>query len=122
MDRLTVTTDDHVTSFTPGSTVSGVLSWELQRGPEALELRLFWYTEGKGTQDVEVVATHRIEGPASTGSESFSLVLPDSPYSFSGKLITLAWALELVALPEGSSQRLDIVMSPSGSEIVLSRS
>ena len=117
MSVLELQTAEGDTWFTPGSTVSCTASWHLESDTERLELRLFWYTEGKGTQDVMVVARRIVENPESSGHRSFEFRLPVGPYSFSGTLITLRWALELVALPGGETARLDLVMSPTPVEI-----
>lgn len=45
--------------------------------------------------------------------------LPADPYSFSGTLISLVWALEVVAEPGGAAGRIDVVVSPTGNEIRL---
>jgi hypothetical protein len=96
-------------SFRPGEAVEGVVTG----GSPALEARLFWYTEGKGTQDLEVVASQRLDA-----SGRFRLALPAAPYSFSGKLISLIWAVEVVGDASGSP-RLELVVSPDGAEILL---
>lgn len=103
----------------PGENVSGRVVWNLDAAPEAVELRLFWHTSGKGTQDVEIVQDLRIDNPAASGERDFSFFLPLGPYSFSGSLITLAWALELVALPGGETERVQLVVAPVPAEIRL---
>lgn len=105
--------------FRPGEQIRCVAGWQLDEPAEALEARLFWYTAGKGDQDVGVVETERIEAPSLEGSREFSFKAPRSPYSFSGTLITLTWALELVALPREEMARQELVISPSGREIRL---
>jgi hypothetical protein len=105
------------TWFTPGSTVSCDASWHLAGEVDRLELRLFWYTEGKGTQDVVVVAQRAVERPESSGHGSFRFRLPEGPYSFSGTLITLKWALELSALPGEETARVDLLVAPTPVEI-----
>src|ERR1043166_4380135 len=47
------------------------------------------------------------------------LRLPESPYSFSGKLISLVWALELVAEPSKEVIRREFVLAPGGEEVRL---
>jgi hypothetical protein len=82
-----------------------------------VELRLIWYTEGKGDQDIGVVESEPFATPAAEDRRGFSFRLPDGPYSFSGKLISLVWALEVVAEPGSRAQRLRLVVSPSKREI-----
>jgi len=91
--------------------------WLVDRAPESVELRLFWYTRGKGTQDAEVVGCQGFESPRAEDGRQFSLELPASPYSFSGELITLVWAAELVVSPPGEVARVEFVMSPEGRDV-----
>jgi len=51
----------------------------------------------------------------------FRFRLPEGPYSFSGKLISLLWAIEVVASPGDMAGRAGIVVSPSGREVVIGR-
>ena len=55
MNRLRVNFVDDRASFVPGESVSGTATWELETDPQSIELRLFWYTTGKGDQDLDVV-------------------------------------------------------------------
>jgi hypothetical protein len=105
--------------FLPGETVSGRMVWDIDDKLEAVELRLFWHTGGKGTEDVEIVRELRVNAPESRGERRYSFELPLEPYSFSGSLITLAWALELVALPGGELDRSELVVAPTPVEIRL---
>jgi hypothetical protein len=119
MSELRIETIDSRRTYRPGETISGKLTWRLDENPRSLELRLFWYTEGKGDRDAATVQTHRIESPARTGADSFALDGPLGPYSFSGKLISLLWALELVVEPGGEATRLDLTIGPAGREVDL---
>ena len=105
--------------YLPGDSISGRVAWTLDAEPEALELRLFWHTSGKGTEDVEIVDDLRIEAVGSSGERSFSFRLPLGPYSFSGSLITLAWSLELMAFPGGEIERVELVVAPTPVELRL---
>jgi hypothetical protein len=49
--------------FRPGETARGTISWSLPQRPSWLDFRLFWYTQGKGTQDVTIVKARRIDAP-----------------------------------------------------------
>lgn len=100
----------------PGDTIELLMAWELDRPPTMIEARLFWFTAGKGTQDVTLVDTHSLR-PTARGDERVRFRLPQAPYSFSGSLITLAWAVELVA--DGIAERWEFVLSPDSQEIRL---
>lgn len=104
--------------FTPGETISGKVNWVHVNGADAVAFRLFWYTSGKGTQDVMVL--EEVEWPISQGSAQFSFVLPNEPYSFSGTLVSLTWAIEAVILPdETSTARHEFQLTPDGNELIL---
>ena len=120
MDTLNIALHEDKTAFAPGQTVEGTIRWSLQTNPEHLEFSLFWYTAGKGTRDVGVVETARFDNPGACGSKEFAFPLPNGPYSFSGKLISLVWALELTCTPGSETARREITLSPTGREIVLS--
>jgi len=119
---ITIQVDYDNTEFTPGDTISGTVSWLPTQGTESIALRLFWFTSGRGTQDVDLI--NELTWPVSTsnasgGSEKFSFTLPNEPYSFSGQLISLSWAIEAVKLPEETSTRYEFTLTPNGREIVL---
>lgn len=109
------------TAFTPGEPLSGRVTWRVEDQPSSAELRLFWYTSGKGTQDVGVVDTLSFAAPRPGDQRDFTLPLPREPYSFSGKLISLTWAIELIVEPGGYVERQEFVLSPTGQELVLGR-
>jgi hypothetical protein len=64
-----------------------------------------------------VVDSQRIERPELSGHTAFRFRLPNGPYSFSGRLITLAWAIELVVLPSEETQRFELLVGPRPVEV-----
>lgn len=110
MSRLEITSDSGDAWVRPGDRLSATARWDLVDEVEALEVRLFWYTSGKGARDVEIVDQRRIAAPERHGSRGFTFTIPAGPVSFSGSLVTLAWAVELVALPSEDSARLDLLV------------
>ena len=119
MEWMQIETRDGAAAFIPGEVIEGTASWQLERAAQSVELRLFWYTRGKGDQDVGVAETVSFPAPALQDRRSFRISLPAGPYSFSGKLISLLWALEVVAEPGSRAGRLEITVSPSRREIQL---
>jgi len=119
MGKLDIELNDGRDTFAPAELVEGRIEWSLDANPKALELTLLWYTSGKGTRDVHVLYTNRTDSPGAFGSDKFSFTLPPGPYSFSGKLISLIWALELTCTPGDETLRKEIVVSPTGREILL---
>ena len=119
MNRLSITLDRESGRFWPGETLTGEVSWRLREPPDAAELRLFWYTVGKGDRDLDIVKTLPFPSPGMGEDHRFELTLPMTPYSFSGKLISVVWALELVLQPGDFVERVPFVLSPTGDEIHL---
>lgn len=105
--------------FRPGDFVEGAVEWQFALEPESLEVRLFWYTQGRASQDAGVAAKDSVEDAGSAGFQEFRPRLPDVPYSFSGKLISIVWAVEAVAEPGHEVARENIEVSPSGQEVRL---
>jgi hypothetical protein len=121
MSSLTVQFRDGRQSFSPGESVSVDLRWELESEPDRLELRCVWNTSGKGSTDIGVEKSVSIDTPGRSGSRQINLELPTAPYSFSGKLVSLIWALELVAQPSEESCRQEFILAPDGREVLLHR-
>lgn len=121
MSELTIEIQEEKSEFRPGEQVNGSVSWSLPGPPESVELRLFWYTSGKGDQDVEIVEVRRFHPVQESSQSHFSFDLPEGPYTFSGRLISLIWALELVCDgdPVSDAERLEIIVSPSGKEVLI---
>ena len=116
---LTLATETGETAFEPGREIAVRAEWHLEEVPRSVELRLVWSTEGKGSQDVGVVERVVFVGPGDRDSRRQILRLPRAPYSFSGRLVSLIWAVELLAEPGELSTRLDLVMAPGAREITL---
>ena len=119
MSELSIELAEGRTNYRPGETLAGVASWRLDEPVDELEVRLLWFTRGKGTQDVSVIDHREFRSPGLSGHREFTFNLPDEPYSFSGRLISLIWALELVTPRGKESTRVEFVLSPYDSEIVL---
>ncbi|HEV7672136.1 MAG TPA: hypothetical protein VGS22_26765 [Thermoanaerobaculia bacterium] len=119
MDWLEVTIPSGRTAFAPGEEIEAAAVWRLDELPKSLEVRLFWFTEGKGDRDTELVLAESIE-PSPSGHRTCRFRLPEIvPSSFSGKLVSLLWAIELVAEPGDRAGRVDLVVSPTGKELRL---
>jgi hypothetical protein len=119
MSQLTIAIDGGATVAAPNMDLGGTVTWVLPKPTDVLELRLLWRTRGIGTSDMQVVDRVRFENPKPMEERPFRLRLPPGPYSFSGKLVSLGWMLELVTLPQEESVSVDLVLSPTGQEIVL---
>lgn len=108
--------------FIPGETIHGAVrgSTASASGDEELAVRLIWYTSGKGTRDFGIVDERRQEfSGASQVDFGFEFIAPRRPLSFSGQLISLAWAIEAVGLPSKRSSRIELVLAHGPNQIHL---
>ncbi|MEO6788164.1 MAG: hypothetical protein ABI318_18725 [Chthoniobacteraceae bacterium] len=112
---------ENKTAFRPGENIAGAVLWEFEKAPESAEVRLLWFTRGKGTEDGGTVATATLDAPPAADTRTFSFQAPNGPYSFSGTLVAVLWAVEFVAKPGGEFQRVEIVIAPDAREIHLPR-
>lgn len=95
----------------PFETVAGRVSWSLDKEPRGLELRLFWFTRGYGSEESKTLASLPL-GDAARGERDFSFELPDQPWSVKGRMVTIIWALEVVAEKSGGLALEEIVVAP----------
>jgi len=107
------------TAFRPGETIAGKASWSLPVPPARIALELFWTTRGKGKVDTKVVESVPVDHPPASGEKAFNLKVPNEPYSFSGKLVSLLWGLRLVIHPSQEQAQVNLTISPTGQEINL---
>ncbi len=119
MEWLEVTLPGGRSVFAPGEEIEASAVWQLDEVPKSLELRLFWYTEGKGDRDTEIVLFESLE-PRGSGHRTCRFRVPElAPASFSGRLVSLLWAIELVVGPGQRAARAELVVSPTGYELPL---
>lgn len=119
MTEIAIQLQDDRTDWFPAEELAGTVRWQLDSPPEQLELRLFWFTRGKGTQDVDVIQRVSVPAPGMSGEHDFRFRLPLEPYSVSGKLLSLVWSVECVADPGEASGRAEFNLSHLGHELVL---
>jgi hypothetical protein len=119
MSTLRLGLRENRTSFAPGELIAGAADWACDRPPKKVEVRLAWTTIGKGTTDSEIVESHVFPDPQATDLRTFEFTAPEEPYSFSGKLVSLIWAVELVVEPGDLCERREIVIAPGRHEVLL---
>jgi len=119
MNQITIDIqfDNDRNTFLPGQIMSGEVRWLCVEPPKKASLQLLWYTEGKSDEDVGLVEKNEFDNPQLSDIRNFEFHLPVGPYSFSGKLISLTWALELQVDKE--CLRKEFTLSPTGKEILL---
>lgn len=93
---ISIHIDQDQDRFHPGEQISGAVEWQCDKEPREITVNLLWSTEGKGTQDVEVVDSQTISVFGNSGREEFSFELPLGPYSYSGRMLSINWAVEAV--------------------------
>jgi hypothetical protein len=118
-DQLAVFLPGNRTAFAPGERIEVTVLWAFSRVPGTIDVRLFWITRGKGTEDIEIVDRSAIRAPAIAGEERCVFVLPGAPWSFSGKLISLVWGVEAVVASPEQAARCEFVLAPGAAEIRL---
>jgi hypothetical protein len=113
MNWIQVETEGGVTAFRPGDVIAGRARWQLGEAPEEAELRLFWYTEGKGDEDLSV---HYFERRTPTDADDgdlrplrrFRTRLPNSPLSYRGAILNVCWCVRVrVFLQRGKDVSAD---------------
>jgi hypothetical protein len=120
MSQLRISFKDEKSAFVPGEELTGSAAWQLERGARNIELRLFWFTRGRGIEDARIVQTIRFDHPLNEETRSFCFRLPEAPFSFIGQLISLIWALELIVDPSKEVTRQQIIVAPGRQEVHLS--
>ena len=112
---------ENKTAFRPGETIAGAVLWEFDAAPKGAEVRLVWFTRGKGTEDGGIATSVAFDAPPAADTREFSFDAPNGPYSFSGTFVAVMWAVEFVVKPGSEFQRIEIVIAPDGQEIHLPR-
>ena len=119
MSTLKLRLDGDKKEFLPASSLSGVVEWTDVSTDDTINVTLLWYTSGRGTEHIELCDAVVELTDRHTGTSQFSFQLPPFPYSFSGKLITVTWAVEARTTRDATFVRLEFVMAPEGKEIHL---
>ena len=106
--------------YAPKENIQVSLHWDLMDVAEnIIEVHLFWYTEGRGDEDMEIIETQEIKLNAKSGSKDLIFVAPLQPYSFSGKYIALTWAIEAVMQKSKISALEIFYLTPFHEKIIL---
>ena len=110
---------DERSAYQPGERVRVHVSWSLSEQPRDIRANLFWFTQGKGTTDTVVVESLTAPVVNLVGEWSFEFSLPAAgPFSYSGRLLSVCWAIEVIAEKRCGFARQDLIVSPTGAPIV----
>ncbi len=118
MAELEINLDSDQSCFEPGDHINGRIKWQLEKDPESLTLGLFWKTQGRGTEDVGVAKEITYDSPRLFGEKSFTIECPEGPYSYSGKLISIVWGIELCGKKVKGAAHRNITIAPGKKEVV----
>ncbi len=111
-----------VDRFAPGETLVFTLARDTTASPDSdgpLSLRLGWFTEGKGGADAEVVWSEIVPDLAPGAEHQAEVVLPTAPWTFSGKLVAVAWRLEVLGAEDRLLVSAPLVLAPGGEAVRL---
>lgn len=95
------TTHNEMPIYYPGDRVSGQVVITPDRTVTCRNVRVEvgWYTTGKGNRDKETLEKYVIDvqqlEPGVPIAQRFAAELPMMPYSFSGQLINIIWAVQV---------------------------
>jgi hypothetical protein len=107
---VTVYLDREDPSYFPGETLSATYHVvpEGDRGVEAVEVSVLWYTEGKGDEDLGVHSFERLSAehvPVDLDRpQRFSTRLPRSPLSYDGLIVKVCWCVRVRAFCRGGRE------------------
>jgi hypothetical protein len=119
MNELNIHLNSDTNTFAPGQTIVGAISWQLDEEPQKLTLALHWYTQSRATKQSGMADCIEFERPGCNGSKDFSFEIPQGPYSFQGRLLSLNWVLELAPSHGIGLARQPITVSTTGQIIHL---
>jgi len=119
MDKISIKLKDGKISYHPGEKISGELEWDLTQEVQDIAINIFWYSEGMGEQDSEISETEIIKSPIKSDKQSFEMELPMAPYTYSGNITSLKWAIEATTLEDKVKDIKEFSMTPGNKEIVL---
>lgn len=117
MSEFHLEVTDNRTAVSPGEVITGVAGWDVEKPPRSATLRLFWYTQGRGNTNQDVAKTHELDVSKAADAQAFEFDAPNGPYSYSGILISVCWAIELIVEPGHRVKRVDLTIGPNGEEI-----
>ncbi|MBC8011870.1 MAG: DUF3592 domain-containing protein [Burkholderiales bacterium] len=105
--------------FAPGETLVFTLSRDASAPPGSLTVQLGWFTEGKSTRDTAIAWSEYLSDLAPGADRSFEVRLPETPWSFSGKLVSVAWRLEVLDAKREPLIAVPLVIGPGGQSVTL---
>ncbi|MEM9914309.1 MAG: hypothetical protein AAF911_05055 [Planctomycetota bacterium] len=120
MATLTVELNANQTQFTPGQPIDGLAGWDFGTdSPKWVEVRLYWHTLGKGDEDIVIADSVKFETPRAVDVQVFGFTAPRGPFSYEGRLIEIAWGIEVVAHRTKTTAQIGLTLSATGEPLRL---
>ena len=120
MNKIQISFVSGNNNFLPREEIQLLIAWELPELKEdKMEVQLFWYTNGCGIEDLEIIETKNIKITSVIGQKEILFNAPPYPYSFSGKHVSLIWAIEAVYDKAKISSMANFDITPFRKKIVL---
>jgi hypothetical protein len=113
MNPLSIQLQHDPPAFAPGDVIEGRAEWTLEQPADAVLVRLFWFTEGKGGRDVGIVDEVRFDHPPATYASEFRFTAPQEPWSYDGTLLSIQWGIEIVCKGRKDTERVLLVIAPN---------
>ena len=118
MTSLEILLNDNSHWIKPGGKLEGSIMWELSAPAKKIEINFFWYVYQNGeVKESNAVAKLQAKNIQSTGYKNFSFDVPEKPYSFSGNLFSINWAIECSVGKDTVTQ--DLIMSNTGETVTV---
>ena len=108
-----------VDRLAPGETMVFTLARDSSAKAGPLTVQLGWFTEGRGTRDAAIAWSEEIPGLAPGTDQTFEVVLPETPWSFSGKLVSISWRLEVLDAKRQPLVAISLLIAPGGQLVTL---
>ena len=120
MNKIQIILESESNNFLPYEEIPFLINWDLQDLKEnKVEVHLFWYTKGCGIEDLEIIETKHFNIAAEKGQKKLMFNAPQYPYSFSGKYVSVIWAIEAVFEKSKISSMVTFDITPFRKKIVL---
>jgi len=100
--------------FYGGDTIPVLISWFDKYPLERLCLSLLREVRGKGSTTTELAHTVDIDTALTSGEQVIDLTLPYGPPSYGGRLISIAWSIQVMLTDSGAYGTKDFTLCSAG--------
>lgn len=105
VSQVEILLEDPDMILNPGQTLNGGFRVNTMIGVpvKRAEVSVLWYTMGKGDTDEGVIHCQSFAEDGMLDAQTafpFSVVLPDAPWSYDGKIVKIRWAVRVRIYPK----------------------